>query len=64
MMSTCERCGRPVTPTHYEPAPHRFPEQCVDALVSYVKDLEWKLGTTSLELQTAKMRLGVRGAVG
>ena len=64
MMATCERCGRPVTPTYYEQHPHRFPEQCVTALLSYVKDLEWKLGTTSLELQTAKMRLGVRGAVG
>ena len=59
-MATCERCGLPVTPTYYEPEPHRFPEQCVTALLSYVKDLEWKLGMTSLELQTAKMRLGVR----
>ena len=63
-MTTCERCGRPVTPTYYEQHPHRFPEQCVTALLAYVKDLEWKLGTTSLELQTAKMRLGALPPLG
>ena len=63
-MATCERCGLPVTPTYYEQHPHRFPEQCVTALLAYVKDLEWKLGTTSLELQTAKMRLGALPPLG
>ena len=43
-MTTCERCGLPVTPTYHEPNPHLFPEQCVTALLLYVKDLEWKLG--------------------